>query len=443
MGWGQPLAMSLWPRSLLWRTFLLLALLALASTAAWFFIFRAYEQQPRARQIAQNLVSVVNLTRAALVTAQADRRRELLEELADREGIQVYPAEARERIVPPPDDPLIRLVHREVSDHLGEDTQFAFQRNGLAGFWVSFGIEGDQYWVRVPRERIERGVALQWLGWGLLALALSLLAAYFIVSHISRPLKALARAAAQIGRGRPGPPVAESGASELRTLSRAFNQMAQDLARLDEDRALILAGISHDLRTPLARLRLGVEMSAADESLREGMSADIEEMDRIIGQFLDFARIGEDGGGEPADEVDIPALAAELLEHYRRIGQPIDAHVDQSLSLHARPKALRRAIRNLVDNALRYGAHPVSLLAYAKDGTVALEVQDRGPGIPQSEAERMKLPFTRLDAARGGKASSGLGLAIVERIAQAHGGRLDLVTRAGGGLIARIVLPRV
>jgi two-component system osmolarity sensor histidine kinase EnvZ len=431
-----------WPRSLLWRTFLLLTLLSLASTAAWFFIFRAYEQQPRARQIAQNIVSVVNLTRAALVSAQADRRRELLQDLADREGIQVYPAEPNERTVPAPQNPFVVVVYQEVRVHLGEETRFAYQREGLPGFWVSFGIQGDQYWVRIPRERIERRAALQWLGWGALALALSLLAAYFIVSHVSRPLKALARAAAAIGRGRTGDPVPESGPSEIRTVSRAFNQMTADLARLDEDRALILAGVSHDLRTPLARLRLGIEMSGADETLTRGMSADIEEMDRIIGQFLDFARMGENGGGEPVAPVDIDAMARELVEHQRNVGHPIAEDLASRAVIAARPKGLRRAVANLIDNAFRYGGEPVTLRTFASEDVVVIEVLDRGPGIPAAEAERMKLPFTRLDAARGGKTGSGLGLAIVDRLARAHHGRLELLAREGGGLMARMTLHR-
>jgi two-component system osmolarity sensor histidine kinase EnvZ len=431
--------MRLWPSSLLWRTFFLLTVLALASTAAWFAIFRTYEQEPRARQIAQNIVSTVNLTRAALVTAQSDRRRELLEELAESEKIQVYPSEPDEQIVDAPDTPLMRLISREVRDHLGDDTRFAFQREGLPGLWVSFNIGEDSYWVRVPRERIERRAALQWIGWGALALVLSLIAAYFIVSTISRPLKTLARAAAQIGRGRLPPSVPERGAAEMRTLSRAFNEMTRDLARLEEDRALILAGVSHDLRTPLARLRLGIEMSGSDESLREGMNADIDEMDRIIGQFLDFAREGE--GGEPMETVDIDALAGEALEHYAKIGHPLEADVHSGLSLQARPRALRRAVFNLVDNALRYGATPITLATRTEAGNAIIEVRDRGPGIPQAEAERMKLPFTRLDPSRtGGKGGSGLGLAIVDRVAQSHGGRLELLPREGGGLVARLTL---
>jgi len=431
--------MTLWPRSLLWRTFLLLALLALATTTGWFLIFRTYEQQPRARQIAQNIVSVVNLTRAALVTAQADRRRELLVDLADSENIQVYPSEPGEQIVPLPNTPLVNLINEQVHQQLGGNTRLAFQRDGLPGLWVTFDIEGDQYWVRVPRERLERRVALQWIGWGALALALTLLAAYLIVSHISRPLKTLARAATEIGHGRLPARVPESGAAEVRTLSHAFNEMARDLARLDEDRALILAGVSHDLRTPLARLRLGVEMSAADESIREGMNADIEEMDRIIGQFLDFARAGE--AGERAEVTAIDDIVQEAIEHYGKLGHDLEADLASRVSIPARPKALRRAVANLVDNALRYGREPVSIRTRSRAAQALIEVMDRGRGIPPGDMERMKLPFTRLEPARvGGSGGSGLGLAIVERVAQSHGGRLELEPREGGGLVARLVL---
>jgi len=196
-----------------------------------------------------------------------------------------------------------------VRRQLGEGTRFASERDGKPGLWLSFDIDDDEYWLRIPRGRVERQIALRWLGWGALALALSLLAAYFLVSRLSRPLRALAASAEEIGKGKTPEPVSESGPEEIRTLSRAFNQMSTDLARLDADRALILAGVSHDLRTPLSRLRLGLEMSGADPQLKDGMTADIEEMDRIINQFLDFARTD---GGEAPQHADLSAIAAEV-----------------------------------------------------------------------------------------------------------------------------------
>jgi len=430
--------MTLWPRSLLWRTFALLALLVLATTAGWFFIFRAYEVEPRARQLAQNLVSVVNLTRAALITAEATRRRDLLVELSDREGIQVYPAEAGETIVPPPDRPLLQLVSEALRSQLGPHTRLASARDGQPGLWVSFRIEDDEYWVRVPRERLERRFALRWIGWGSLALALSLLAAYFIVRSLGRPLRALSAAAAEIGKGKHPAPLAESGPAEIAVLAHAFNEMSHDLARLDEDRALILAGVSHDLRTPLARLRLGIEMSGGDAQMKDGMTADIEEMDRIIGQFLDFARTG---GGESLEDLNLAHTAAEIVERFRKLGHSVEVDLQPVPDAPLRPMAIRRAIGNLLDNALRYGETGVAVRTYLEGTMMVLEVLDRGPGIPPGSIDRLKQPFTRLEAARSGGGGSGLGLAIVDRIVRGLGGHLDLLPREGSGLRARITIP--
>ena len=430
--------MTLLPRSLLWRTFILLALLVILSTTAWFMIFRAYESEPRARALSQNLVSVVNLTRVALITAHPGRRHALLEDLSLHEGIQVYAANPDEKLKPLPDRPTLQLAAEYARLQLGEATRFAMEREGLPGLWVSFNIDDDEYWVRIPRERMERRIAIQWIVWGVLASVLALIAAYLIVSRISRPLRKLGAAASAVGQGKWPEPVPESGPGEIKSLSRAFNQMTTDLARLDQDRALILAGISHDLRTPLSRMRLGIEMSGADESLREGMHADIEEMDRVIGQFLDFARMD---GGEPAESLQISALASEVVAHHRKLGQAVTADIEETTPIPVKRMAMRRAIGNLVDNAVRYGGGTVRVATRTEGRQVVLEVSDAGPGIPAEQAERMKLPFTRLDEARTGATGSGLGLAIVDRVVRAHGGRFDLQDNAGGGLLARIALP--
>jgi two-component system osmolarity sensor histidine kinase EnvZ len=426
------------PRTLLWRTFLLIAALILVSVAAYFQIFRISEREPRAHQIAQMVVSVVNLTRAALVTAQPDLRRELLLQLAEREGIRVYPVEPDEQVVAPPQDrPLIQLATEEIRRQLGPDTRIAFERDGLAAFWVSFRIDDDEYWVMLPRERVERQFALQWLGWGSLTLALALTGAFLIVFRLKRPLAALTRAATEIGHGKIPAPLPESGPTEIETVSRAFNQMTRDLARLEDDRALILAGVSHDLRTPLARLRLGLEMVDADPQLKGGMAADIDEMDRIIGQFLDFARAA---GGEKLAATDLAGLAHEVAGRYRETGHALTEDISQVPAIPLRTLSVRRLIANLLDNAYRYGEKDVVLRVAPAQSGAMIEVLDRGPGIPLEEVERLKQPFTRLETARSGKGGSGLGLAIVDRIARMHAGSFDLLPRDGGGLIARVTL---
>ena len=430
--------MTLLPRTLMWRSFLLISLLMIISVAAWFQILRSYEREPRAKQLAQMVVSVVNLTRAALVTANADKRRELLLDLSDREGIRVYPAEPGDKLVAAPDVPFVHMLNAEIRRQLGEDTRFASAIGDLHGFFISFHIDDDEYWVMLPRERVERQFPWQWLGWTALALLLSLIGAWLIVSRINRPLKALAAAAADIGRGRTPMPLPESGPVEIETLARSFNQMSQGLARLDADRALILAGVSHDLRTPLARLRLSTEMSASDEVLKQGMIADIGEMDSIIGQFLDFARTQSE---EPHDPTDVAALAREVVEHQLRLGHAVQTSIEPVPAQALRRMGIKRLISNLVDNALAYGGTDVRVVTRSEGGRLILEVLDRGPGIPPQEAERLKQPFTRMEQARSGKGGSGLGLAIVDRIARHHGGSLELLPREGGGLIARVSLP--
>jgi two-component system osmolarity sensor histidine kinase EnvZ len=168
------------------------------------------------------------------------------------------------------------------------------------------------------------------------------------------------------------------------------------------------------------------------------MAADIDEMDRIIGQFLDFARAA---GGEPAAPTDLAALAREVAGHYRETGHALADEIADVPVASVRRLAVRRLMTNLVDNAFHYGEKDVRLRVAPAGRTIVVEVLDRGPGIPADEVERLKQPFTRLETARSGKGGSGLGLAIVERIARMHGGAFDLLPRDGGGLVARVTFP--
>jgi len=230
--------MKLLPRSLLWRTFLLIALLMVLSVAAWFAIFSTYEREPRARQLAQTLVSVANLTRAALISARPEARRELLRELSDREGIRIYPADAADRIAPLPERPFLRRVEELVREQLGPTTRLSLERDGERALFVNFRIDDNDdgdYWLALPRERIERVFPQSWLGWAVAALLLSLFGAWMIVFRITRPLQALQQAARKVGAGGTPARLDESGPTELATVAHAFNQMSADLAQIDQD----------------------------------------------------------------------------------------------------------------------------------------------------------------------------------------------------------------
>jgi len=422
--------------SLFARSFLLIALLIVTAVLASFQIYLLYEREPRSRELAQQTVSAVNLTRAALISADPFRRRQLLIDLNDSEGLRVYPSTASEKLERLPDDPLLDEVKRRVRAALGGDTRFAHARDGEAGFWVSFFIDEDEYWVMLPRERFEPQFGLQWLGWGAALLALALVGAWFIASNIARPLAALTRAARRLGRGQQHEPLQEEGPRELAALAAAFNRMARDLDSMERERAMVLAGISHDLRTPLSRIRLALEMASTDTAATQAMVADIEEIDAVIGQFLDYAR----GENEAKTRGDLSAVLEDVAGHYARLGKRVELKDEPVAPFPFARMALRRAVANLVDNALRYAGEPVEIRSFVSENKVLIEVSDRGPGIPASETERLKRPFTRLDASRSGPGGSGLGLAIVERVARAHAGALELLARDGGGLVARLTL---
>jgi len=432
--------MTLWPRTLLWRSVLLIAGLLVIAHLAWLQIFRASEVEPRAMQAAQQVVSVVNLTRAALVTADPARRYALLDELAQREGIQVYAGDPDEAVPALPDRPFLRIMAAQLRERLGQQTRLALEREGITGVWVSFRIDEDEYWVSLPRSRIERNEPLRWIGWGALVLLLAVIGAFLVVARINRPLRELTRAAELLGKGATPTRVTEAGPAEIRTLARAFNQMAADIQRQDEERALLLAGVSHDLRTPLSRIRLAIEMlddhGASD--LKAGVAQDIGDIDTSIGQFLDFARPVD--AEQVMNEADLNALAQSVIERYTRNGRDVVMHAGAPARQALRAQAIQRLLANLIDNALHHGEGPVEIATARKGNMNILEVMDRGPGIPQGDAARMLQPFTRLNTARS-TSGTGLGLAIVDRIARLHGGAVQLLAREGGGLRVRIELP--
>ena len=426
------------PDSLFGRAFILITALLLVSLLAWSAIYQYAQREPLANEIAQQAVSVVNLTRAAILHADPQQRIELLHDMNDSEQLRVYLARPDEHIQPVAPEPLTERIAQQVRHALGPETRIGFARDGVEGFWVSFFIGDDEFWVQMPRERVQPDPTRTWLGWAVIALLLSVLGAWAIATRINEPLARLTQAAHALKRGEPTLATIASGPHEVRTLTVAFNQLAGELARLYRERATVLAGISHDLRTPLARLRLAIELSASDPALREGMALDIEEMDQIIGQFMAFAR-GED---EALSVHDLDALLLEVVQRDGQLGRAVHTTTLQAGRLPIAPLAIRRAIRNLIDNALRYAGEPIEVAAGCTAQHAWIEVRDRGPGIPAHETVRMQQPFTRLQSARTDASGAGLGLAIVARVAQLHHGALHLLPRAGGGLVARLELSR-
>ncbi len=344
--------------SLFWRTLLLVLLLIVASLTAWLQSYRVLERGPRAQTIAQQVTSVVNITRAALLYADPFVRSDLLAELAANEGVRIYPLEPDDKVTPLPDGALIKLIEQAVVAKLGANTRLASDVNGIPGLWVSLSIADDDYWVFIERDPVARTFGTQWIGWAAVALVLSIIGAILITRLINRPLAQLSRASAELGSGRDPAPLPETGPIEIRTVNESFNRMVTDLGKLDADRAVLLAGISHDLRTPLSRLRLELELAPLPDDTRAAMVADIEQMDAIVRQFLDYARKAPQAA---AAEVDLTAAVAAAVQR-ARIDTAADSKVEVNLADDVRIRGyaveIDRALDNLITNAVRYGRDP-------------------------------------------------------------------------------------
>lgn len=431
---------------LFWRTFFLLAALVMSSMVAWFASLRMLESTPRAQQMADQIVSIVTITRAALTHSAPEKQRELLFDLASNEGIRVYLLEESDHVEAPQATPVFQELQRLTRAKLGKETRFASKVNDIDGFWISFDIEDDQYWLRLDQERLEPASGLQLLGWAAVALFLTLLGAAIISKLINDPLARLSNAARQLAKGRTPQPLPDKGAREIRETNASFNQMVEDLSRIDSDRAIILAGISHDLRTPLARMQLEVEMAHLGEEARAGMQSDLQQMDAIIGQFLDYAK--------PLDQLDfetvnLSRLLEQVVEEASRLSDlRIRSDIVPDMRIPGNPVELRRLLTNLVENARRYGQSAngsgtaldiqCGYRNREKRQGILLSFRDHGPGVPEQEIARLLRPFTRADASRSQANGSGLGLAIVDRIVKGHGGRLKIYNHPQGGFVVTI-----
>ena len=299
----------------------------------------------------------------------------------------------------------------------------------------------DGQWIRVSVSREPEAPALPTDYLIHLALSLVIITAVVMlaVRQATRPLRQLSQAADAFGHDLDAPPLEERGPSETRQAAQAFNRMQQRIRRLVDERSRALAAVSHDLRTPLTRLRLRAEL-IDDAGLRDQIAGDLDAMTAMIDSTLDYMRGLEDN--EPVQPIDIDALLQSLVDDAAVLGRPIELEGKALAPFPGRLNALRRSLQNLIDNAIRYG-HSARLRVQDNPDTLTISVEDDGPGIPEQELRRVTEPYYRIEGSRSRDTGGvGLGLSIVADIARRHGGQLILANRESGGLCARLALPR-
>ena len=432
--------------SLFWRTFVLLALLLAGGVFAWTQTFRALEFEPRAVQAAQQIASLVNLSRAALRSTDGINRVALVKNISSTESVKLIPREPADKWDPYEIDRFSRAIGHELRSRLGPGTQVASAVNGAHGLWVGFNIDKDPYWLLADPTRLGPMASTTLLLWVSIALLATVLGSVAIARLINKPLRDLSFAASRIREGEFDSRLDENTlTSEIRQVNMGFNRMARELAKVEEGRAVMLAGISHDLRTPLARLRLEAEMSVQDEEAKRFMAQDIDQLDAIIDKFMDYARPGE----SRLMPVHLSGVVDREMAAFRDTSQMrITSRVAIDIKVMADDVELGRVLQNLFENARRYGRSTdtgiaVVTVTYARTGPwVILSVRDQGPGADPDKLYRLTTPFFRGDAARTAATGAGLGLAIVEKAVQRMGGVFELANAPEGGLVAHVRLKK-
>ncbi len=406
------------PERLLSQLWLALSLLILASSLLSLLIFRSVIIDPSARHLGSLLANQLYLLEQLPP-----------ETLPPLPGLHLS-AQRPEAAQHAPDLYYLRSLTAALQAQRPMTTELWLQRSPQRQLWVQLATVPPR-WAGFDLARFERGLSWFVVYWLALLSGGSLAAAYLLARYFTRPLQALAQAAAALGQHQPLPPLRPGGNVELRALQQALQTSASALQHLETERNLLLAGISHDLRTPLTRMQLGLEMlTDPDPALLRGLRADIAEMTDIINQFIDFARSSQE---ETPQLIDLNTLIPPLVARYTAWGVQVQMNLAPLPLLPLRVQALRRVLTNLLDNARRHGQEPIRVTTEVEGDAVLLGVRDAGPGLPESWLEMALKPYTRLDTARGSP-GTGLGLAIVERIARAHQGWVRLRNHPEGGL---------
>ncbi len=433
--------MTLMPRSLLGRsaftialTLLIFMLVSLGSAVYFIAI-------PMAKRSADDFAAVIVSAAHSIESLPEEMHAELQQQLLEDHGLIVT---TQSRSLPEKhfDVPYYIFFQESLARRVGQKLSIVESTKGPL-IWVD--VPAHDVIVRVGFDRKRLGtnppiVLLAAIGGGAL---LTLLVSFLEVRRVAEPLARLSAAAQEVGRGRIPAPLSDDGPKEIATLAQAFNQMSTDIKELSENRTVIVAGISHDLRTPLTRLELAVEMLSedSDPALIAGIRRDLAAMNRLIAQFLQFSRGIED---ERPVDVDLWQVIDAQSADIRRQGVELRLHRRAPPCVYfADPVALERVLANLLGNAAQYGnGEPIDVKLNCTDKDVSIEICDRGPGIPADQVEAVFRPFHRLETARSDRAGgSGLGLAIARQLAVKHGWTIDLLPRDDGGTVARLRLP--
>lgn len=428
------------PKSAVWRTTLVISIVVLVSQYLSVAFFWTNLYVPEFRQHAHYTAVQIRLLRdAERQMAQTDMAVEMQGWVKNSTGIEVVrnPKDFPNVIEKPFVELFTDVFEGQLSQEMNEPVSVYFKFKPTPVLWIHVPSM-QEVWIREPLLFFAQYNPYIIIAWLIGVPLLSIIAIVVLVRQLNRPLKRLQLAALRVGKGQHASALeTQSGPTEIRAVNRAFNQMTREIQQASKERSFMLAGISHDLRTPLTRLRLTAEMMKEKE-LAEGMVLDIEDMDDILDQFIAYMR---DGSDETIETANFNLLVSEIVAQFAPQGE-IRFTPQELPDMPMKRLSLKRMLDNLVNNALRYGGAPLDIhtVHNTEEKTLTLSVRDHGPGINEEALPDLLQPFIRGDSARTSQ-GSGLGLAIVARIVKMHNGQLDIRNHAEGGLVVNITLP--
>lgn len=401
-------------------------------SVAVYFIKPSYQQinQLIARQINLLFIDGVEVGREHLSMVDA------LNAKVRGDGIKIYnQKQAREAGVGKAT--YYSYFSSQMSEYLGGKAEVRIAQGAEFQIWIR-PPQAPSIWVKVPLHDISEQNLSPLTLYLMVIGALSVAGGWWFARKQNLPLKRLQTSALAVSRGEYPTALPLTGSSEIIAVTKAFNQMSYSMEQLEHDKALLMAGISHDLRTPLTRIRLASEMiNSQDEYLKEGIAHDIEDMDAIINQFIDYIRQDQSSNHEQAQ---INDLIKDVAGSEANRSGVIEVNLAQLPTIPIQIVAIKRVISNFVENAFRYGNGWVKISSQFNGQRVGFSIEDDGPGIDEAQIPKLFEPFTQGDTARG-SIGSGLGLAIVRRIVDRHQGQVVLSNRKEGGLHAQVWLP--
>jgi two-component system, OmpR family, osmolarity sensor histidine kinase EnvZ len=431
--------------SLFWRSALMIAGLLVASQLVLTVSLYIFVQRPRI-DFARDLTLVyLNNVRQTLQALPAGARAQFLGRTHTTDDLRV--TRESPNATPADDHPpaIISFFLRDLQKQLEDGEKVLYQATPTSSLWVSLQVDREPYWVVLQLSKLNVDAGSAWLYPMLISFALAAAGGVAIHRTLNKPFEKLQTAARRIGNGERPETLATDGLREVAELSRAFNCMASDLEQTDSQRRVMLAGVSHDLRTPVTRLQLALEVdgNALPRDVRERMLANLHTLDASLTQFLDFARDERD---EPIIVANLHDVSSECIANFQAQGNVVEIRgTREGGDVAMRPRAILRMLNNLIENAVKYSSGGIEVEIIATNGThgPTLVVRDHGEPLHGMDFSQLRRAFIRQDAARNDKPGTGLGLAIVDRIAALHTATLTFTAREAGGLEVAVRFARL